>query len=210
MADQQRYPLSWPDGWPRAKHRKAAAFGKKNVNGYGRVELTLSEAVKRVHDEIARLGVRISDDCIISTNIKVNLSGLPRSGERLPTDPGVAVYWQEKGKPMRVIAVDAYTTVPDNLAAIAATLNAMRAIERHGGAQIQERAFTGFDALPPPPSCWQILGLAPQGKTTEARNNIIAAHREKVREAATDPLNGGERMAAVNAARDDALKLIGE
>ena len=26
----------------------------------------------------------------------------------------------------------------------------MRAIERHGGAQILDRAFTGFDALPPP------------------------------------------------------------
>ncbi|WP_275484585.1 MULTISPECIES: J domain-containing protein [unclassified Rhodanobacter] len=37
--------------------------------------------------------------------------------------------------------------VADNLAAIAATLDAMRAIERHGGAEILNRAFTGFTAI---------------------------------------------------------------
>ncbi len=49
---------------------------------------------------------------------------------------------------MRCMAVDRYDRVADNLAAIAATLDAMRAIERHGGAEILNRAFTGFAALP--------------------------------------------------------------
>lgn len=43
---------------------------------------------------------------------------------------------------------DQYWRAADNLAAIAATLEAMRAIERHGGAEILNRAFTGFAALP--------------------------------------------------------------
>jgi hypothetical protein len=49
---------------------------------------------------------------------------------------------------MRCMAIDRYTRVADNLAAIAATLEAMRAIERHGGGTILERAFLGFAALP--------------------------------------------------------------
>ena len=40
--------------------------------------------------------------------------------------------------------------VEESLAAIAATLDAMRAIERHGGARVLERAFTGFTAVPAP------------------------------------------------------------
>lgn len=62
------------------------------------------------------------------------------------------------GKQLAAMAIDQYTRVADNLAAIAATLYAMRAIERHGGAEILERAFTGFTALPAPD--WKLtLGL---------------------------------------------------
>ncbi|KVD37855.1 hypothetical protein WJ41_22830 [Burkholderia ubonensis] len=60
---------------------------------------------------------------------------------------GVAVYWETRAGARRVMAIDQYTRVADNLAAVAATLDAMRAIERHGGARILERAFTGFAAL---------------------------------------------------------------
>jgi hypothetical protein len=48
------------------------------------------------------------------------------------------------------MAIDQYDRVEHNLAAIAATLDAMRAIKRHGGAEILDRAFTGFTALPAP------------------------------------------------------------
>ena len=101
--------------------------------------------------------MNVVDDSIVSTNLKLNLAGLPRGDQGEPSDPGVAVYFQKKSGPMRVIAIDAYRRVRDNLAAIAATLEAMQAIERHGGAQILERAFTGFDALPAPKKWWDIL-----------------------------------------------------
>lgn len=48
------------------------------------------------------------------------------------------------------MAIDLYTKVEQNLAALARTIDSMRAIERHGGAAIIERAFTGFAALPAP------------------------------------------------------------
>lgn len=144
------YPLDWPQSWKRtpAHQRKAAQFSTKQ-RGHQNRHLTISDGVSRVLTEFERMGVS-EDDLIISTNVKPRLDGLPRSGEREPDDPGVAVYWSSRGREMRCMAVDRYDRVADNLAAIAATLEAMRAIERHGGAEILERAYTGFTALPPP------------------------------------------------------------
>jgi hypothetical protein len=70
----------------------------------------------------------------------------------------VAVYWIKTGrKQMKCMAIDRYGRVADNMAAIAATIEAMRAIERHGSAEILERAFLGFQALPEPEQWWQVL-----------------------------------------------------
>jgi hypothetical protein len=107
--------------------------------------------------------MRVHDwDIIISTNIELRLDGLPRS-DKEPQDPGVAVYWKQNAKAttMRCMAIDRYDRVADNLAAIAATLDAMRAIERHGGAEILNRAFLGFAALPEKASQpWrEVLGI---------------------------------------------------
>jgi len=103
------------------------------------------------------------DDVVISSNLELRRDGLPRSGQRAPDDPGVAVYFVLDGR-QQVIALDVYDCVQDNLAAVAATLSAMRTIERHGGG-LMERAFTGFAALPSPDAAggksWQeTLGVA--------------------------------------------------
>ncbi|WP_208624220.1 hypothetical protein [Paraburkholderia eburnea] len=107
------------------------------------------DGVERVLLELSRLGIG-RDDIVISTNLKTRLDGLPRSDQKAPDDPGVAVYWETRKGKRRVMAIDQYQKVADNLAAVAATLDAMRAIERHGGAQILDRAFTGFAALAAP------------------------------------------------------------
>lgn len=149
------YPLSWPAGWKRTplSSRTRARFGQARSSGYGgytsRGELTVAQATDRVLGELRRMGVK-DYNLIISSNIELRRDGLPRSGQREPEDPGVAVYWRDStqdGHPMRCMAIDRYDRVADNLAAIAATLEAMRAIERHGGAEILNRAFTGFTAL---------------------------------------------------------------
>lgn len=206
----QRYPLSWPDGWPRAKGRKAAQFGTSRHTAVGSREkkrLTIADGMERVIEELEALGVNARDDALISTNLRLNLSGLPRGDQGEPSDPGVAVYWQRKNQPMRVMAIDVYYRVADNLGAIAATLNAMRAIERHGGAQILERAFTGFDALPPPQAkvgrpWWVVLNLLPDA-TTDA---IEYAYRAAAKRAHPDAGGSHAAMAELNAARDEALK----
>lgn len=153
------YPLEWPAGWKRtaAQFRTASKFGKAGkYEGYGenkrwvsQRDLTIAEATNRVRDQLQKMGVR-DDDLVISTNLELRLDGLPRSGQKEPKDPGAAVYWRTGKSDTRCMAIDRYDRVADNLAAIAATLDAMRAIERHGGAAILDRAFTGFAALPAP------------------------------------------------------------
>lgn len=153
------FPLTWPVGWKRtpAAQRDRARFrkaGRAKPEGGWQMqrELTISEAVERVRAELQRMGIH-DDDLVINSNLELRLDGLPRSNQREPADPGVAVYWVDRytrGQPPRCMAIDRYDRVADNLAAVAATLEAMRAIERHGGAEILERAFSGFAALPAP------------------------------------------------------------
>lgn len=134
--------------------------------------------------ELRRLGCT-RDDVVISTNLQLRLDGLPRSNQAEPADPGVAVYWQTtKGEP-KVMAIDLYDRVADNLAAIAASIEALRAIERHGGAAILDRAFTGFTALPAPGQTtargWrEVLGVGPEerdfAKVQDKYRRLAAVH----------------------------------
>lgn len=191
----EAFPLNWPAGWKRTPEG-ARAFGRFSktvtrqssyVHSDGtrnswkaKDSLTIAEAVLRVRAELQRMGVQ-DDDLVISSNLKLRLDGFPRSGQGEPDDPGIAVYWRDTnvdGWPMRCMAVDRYQRVADNIAAVAATLDAMRAIERHGGAEILNRAFTGFAALEAPGASrehWSAtLGVA----STATRADIDAAwHR---------------------------------
>lgn len=208
----EAYPLSWPAGWPRtaAALRRSAKFGQRRQNpSYSwstKYALTVAQATARLRDELERMGVA-EGDLIISSNLTVRLDGLPRSGQSEPSDPGVAVYWQTAGKPTRVMAIDAYDRVADNLAAIAATLDAMRAIERHGGAQILDRAFTGFQALPAAgPPWYAILGVRPDATADDIRE----AYRAKAMSAHPDKGGSHAAMSELNAARDEGMKLARE
>jgi hypothetical protein len=199
------YPLQWPEGWPRSRGRKHGQFGKTTQapgqSWKSKTGLTMADAMKRVNYELERLGVNVTDDSIVSTNLRLNLSGLPRQEQGEPSDPGVAVYFQKKNGPMRVIAIDAYYRVRDNVAAIAATLEAMRAIERHGGAQILERAFTGFTALPAPKKWWDTL----ECRQDASRDIIEANFRRLAHDRHPDKGGSHAAMAELNEARAAGL-----
>lgn len=166
LSERTAFPLSWPEGWKRTTSRTSAQFGRteRDVNGFrDKKRLSVADAVGRIVGELRRMGIP-DWNVIISTNVPLRLDGLPRS-DREPSDPGAAVYWRKNDKQvMRCMAIDRYTRVADNLAAIAATLEAMRAIERHGGATILDRAFLGFAALPEKASQpWrEVLGIEGQ------------------------------------------------
>lgn len=205
----EAYPLAWPDGWRRtpAGERKRAAFNRRETRSYStgtpyavKANLTVALAVDRVLDELHRMGIP-QHRIVISTNVPTQRDGTPRSGLREPDDPGAAVYWIA-GKDRRCMAVDRYDRVADNLAAIAATLYAMRAIERHGGAEILDRAFTGFVALPAPEQWFQVLGVPANASAAE----ISGAHRALAMKHHPDRGGSSEAMARINAARDAGLE----
>lgn len=173
-----KYPLTWPAGWKRQQYRASANFSKGEMVSSSdapgsqwlkRRALTVNDATQRVLKALRIFGV-LEGDAIISTNVELRLDGLPRSNQPEPGDPGAAVYWQRTGdKGFKCMAIDRYDRVADNIAAIAATLDAMRAIERHGGALILDRAFMGFTALPAPGQStgqgWrEILTFAPDSR----------------------------------------------
>ena len=212
------YPLAWPAGWKRTAsvQRRYGRFGTGETvrihETYSRVErkpITIAQSTDRLLRELERMGIP-ARDVIISTNLELRLDGLPRSGQRRPEDPGAAIYWRD-GAEQRCMATDLYTTVEDNLAALAATIEAMRAIERHGGAQILNRAFAGFAALPAPGQTtargWrEVLGVTPD------ENSLAIAQKKYRRLAAVHhPDRGGtsEAMAELNwawAQAQEALK----
>lgn len=204
----EAYPLCWPSGWKRTppgarKYGRFSVGSRSYMAGAPRArELTVSDGVERVFAELRKMGIH-ERTIVISTNVRPTLAGIPRSGEKQPADPGAAVYWQEWNDAKRVMAIDIYTKLPDNLGAIAATLDAMRAIERHGGAQVLERAFTGFVALPAPGAMvsWRdVLGVGNDCTVEEARRAF------RVLASAAHPDKGGahDAMSALNKAMEAA------
>lgn len=207
--DEKSYPLVWPAGWRRTVTRTRAKFlgqaarstGSGDTYSYEKAkELSIDQATKRVLAELKRFGVA-NWDIIISSNLVLRQDGLPKSGQAAPKDPGVAVYWM-RNKESRCMAVDRYDRVADNMAAIAATLEAMRAIERHGGGAILDRAFQGFKQLAAPQQWFTILGV----KQDAGRLEIERAFRVKASEMHPDKPGGShEAMAKLNWAREQGL-----
>lgn len=138
---KQAYPLLWPAGWKRSVERKRSRFG----HGYN-VESKPSMAYAT--DEVLReLELMKAHSVVISSNIILRNDGFPRSGQPIPKDPGVAVYFKRKGKD-QVLQCDTFDLPGCNLYAISRTVNALRQMERDGCGDMMERAFTGFKALP--------------------------------------------------------------
>lgn len=190
-----RYPLAWPTGWARTpRHkRQRAAFRS------GGRRLSVFDAIKRLSAEVDRLG---ATNEILSTNVETRLDGLPRSNQPEPMDGGAALYFRLKGAP-RCLACDKWNRVADNIAAIAQHIDALRRIDRYGVGTL-EQAFAGYAALPPKADPWDVLGVP----RTATRNQILDAHRSLATQHHPDKGGTDEQMARINAARDEALRVL--
>lgn len=203
----QAYPLLWPLARPRTPdyRRKPGNFNKKAFNGSYMASrgITVAEAMRRLQDEIDRLG---ATDFVLSANLVRNLDGSPRSNQQQPSDPGVALYFTLDGKPI-CMPCDTYTRVEQNIAAIAKHIEATRAIERYGVASLNEM-FTGFVALPSGKRHWrEVFGLHP---TVEPDlNYIVRRYRELAAERHPDRGGSDAMMSELNVAKLDALHDLG-
>lgn len=163
------YPLSWPEGWQRTKWYGRNRSKFKSTFAVARDELIAE--IERLQGRYARV-----PDPILSTNVKLRLDGLPYANQPEPEDPGVAVYFEYKKRPM-VFACDKYPKVWENMVAIRKTIEAIRGMERWGASDMMERAFQGFTALPDlgTDDWWNVLGVGP----TASRAEVDAAYRRR-------------------------------
>lgn len=207
MTSPTRYPLAWPAHRPRTPWHKQKS-GKFTRDGK---PVSMATAVDRVDVELTRLGASYP---LLSTNVELRLDGQPRSGRSAPSDPGVCLYFSLKGEPF-ALACDTYSKVEQNVAALAAHLEATRAIERHGVATAAE-SLQAFTALPPPRTGailsqgWrEVLALDPGFDGLSHPQKLERIQQRYRQMAATrHPDRGGSAaaMAELNAARDAALK----
>jgi hypothetical protein len=200
----QRYPLSWPSGWRRtpAPQRRHARFTTGGGAGIGRGRpLTVMDGIRRLTDELGRLGATHE---LLSTNVPTRLDGLPRSDQAQPTDPGVAVYFRLKGQP-RALACDRWDRVADNIAAIAAHIEAIRAVDRYGVGTL-DQAFAGYAALPATTEDWWLVLEIPKTATLV---DVEEAFRRLAKTAHPDAGGSHEAMARLTAARTAARRALG-
>lgn len=127
------YPLAWPPAWPRSKSPQSARF-----------KVSMGESVSSLYDELDRLG---ASNVVVSSNMRLRLDGRPLADQRRLDDEGVAVYFSLKGA-QQCIPCDKWSTVKDNVRAVALTIQALRGLERWGAKEMVNAAFQGFKALP--------------------------------------------------------------
>ena len=189
MSEQTRYPLCWPEGWPRTAFRHASKFVSLKAEG-GRRKKSLAEACEFLQGELGRL--KASKE-ILSTNVKLRLDGLPYSDAAQPRDPGAALYF-DLSAPARSgqgpstvrpvsLACDKWNCVEDNVYAIAKHVEALRGQERWGVGSV-EQAFRGYMALPAvgeseASTWWRVLGVpinATPEQVKEAYRLLVRKH----------------------------------
>ena len=195
-------PLCWPEGWKRTRSPVRSRFGtwKKPV--------TIAFATDFVLDELRKMGIG-NWNVIISTDLELRRDGLPRSNQREPEDQGAAVWWKDNDE-QRVIALDQYDRIADNLYAIGKTIEAMRGIERWGGGEILNRTFTGFTALPDPSTAggqhWRDVLDCWDATTIEA---VTLQYRQLRSDAHPDNNGSPERFHQIQQAYEQAKREFG-
>lgn len=173
----QRYPLTWPAGWPRTPWHARTSFSQ--------FKTTTDKAFAQLVAELSRMGARA---VIVSSNLKLRNDGFPYANQPRNDDEGIAVYFTRRGKDY-VLACDKFKKREDNLRALALTIEAIRGIERWGSSDLMERAFTGFAQLAAPTDVrqwWEVLKVpadAPPSNVEAAYKRLRSQHH---------PDNGGD------------------
>lgn len=205
------YPLQWPADIPRttSERRRRSRFGGPRI-----AARTLSpyETAKELLTELRRLG---ASNVVITSLLPTRHDGLPYS-DGSSDDPGIAVWCVYRGRE-RVFACDEWATHAENMRAIAKSIEALRGLSRWGMADVAERAFAGFAALPPGDAGaaprpapirrpWrEVFDGLPAVDVDDLVAIVRARHRKLIAQAHPD--HGGDPAVAaeLNAALDEAM-----
>lgn len=211
MAPKEAYPLSWPERWPKpttrlrarftGNTRKESKWGDGSTRYYNQKrEHTIEEARLYLFAELDRLG---ASSIILSSNLRLRADGNPVSGQRMPEDPSIALYFTLKGKP-HVLACGKWDRAADNIWAIAKHVEALRGQERWGVGSV-EQAFRGYAALPETSSgssWWAVLGVTINATPEQVRDAFRAKAKLYHPDSGTEPNH--DKMVEVNRAYEQA------
>lgn len=180
----QAFPLTWPATQARTKPYRRKCWPA--LPGRNRF-LTVARALDGILHETRLLG---ASNVVVSSNLKLRIDGLPRSGQPNPEDPGIAVYFDRKGKPL-VFACDQFDQPQGNMRAIAKHLEALRGMDRWGVGSL-DQAFTGYQELPDSSTTWwSELGLSERPVSMDA---LKSAYRFAAKVAHPDAGGTSEQM----------------
>ena len=191
------YPTAWP-----VQRRREAGLRQALWRSAGS-RLSFDQAIGRLREQtrsVTKPGEnwRVRE-MTLSTNFVLRSDGRPRRNNGYPADVAVAFYFELDDEP-HTLACDRWDRVEDNIAAIAAHIEALRGQERWGVADLKQ-AFAGHVALPAPEQWFQILGVSPNAD----RAAIDQAYREKMKTAHPDQGGSTEAAARLNRARAEGL-----
>lgn len=186
------FPLSWPFGWQRTP---AYERGKPPY------KVAFSNALKRLLDQLRLLG---AEDVVVSTNLPLTTKGMPGADDRLMDDPGVAVYFNLKGR-AQCMACDKWRFIKDNIRGVGLAIEALRQLERCGASDFLDRAFTGFTALPPPQTHRDWRDVLGYGDAPMLRTSIDTAYKFARSKAHPDKGGSAEAYDEVEKAYERAL-----
>ena len=199
------FPLNWPEGWPSTP-------SSRRVYNYQLKRASLDSAREHLYDQLRLLG---AGQVVLSTNIPLRNDGqFYATMKPVDGEVGVAVYFQLRGKPM-AMARDSFETIAQNLRSLGLAIEHLRGLDRHGGAQMLERAFAGFSALPPPQSSgptlevnWRdLFAPLPEGLTNPELLTLVEhRYRSKAKTAHADAGGSDATMITLNLAIAQARK----
>lgn len=198
--------LLWPDGWGEtpAQSRKVSSFGYDTLN-------QRANEIQKEVDLFKGTNLRITSNAPLRAT-KSGYAGYrdPRDkaeSQLLNEEPGCAVYFDRKGKPM-VVACDRYVDLQSNMRAIMLTIGAFRGVERWGSSELLERSVAGFAELPAPAGSaivrpyWEVLTISEQTSIEVAETvyrSLVKKHHPDV---GGDPAKFMEIKAAIEKARE--------
>jgi hypothetical protein len=115
---KESFPLHWPLGYKRTEYRKDSPYRR-----------TPGSAQEQLRKELNKIGAK---NVIVSSNARLQKDGFMYADAMgRAADPGVAVYFNYKGKEV-VLCCDTYEQIWENVCAIGLTIQKLRIIERDG------------------------------------------------------------------------------
>lgn len=194
MLDAKFQPIT---SWPRRPTRpqKSATYRAK-----------YKQTLDLLERELRAVGAKQITIEAFFTPPQIRNDGWPRADAR-PSQPGVVLHFQTRRGPM-IFPSDKFNSWEDNLRAIGLTLEALRAVERHG-ATFDGQQYTGWAALPKSKgddelrlAASVLLKAAEWAERTIKKESFDRIWKAAVMKAHPDQGGSNERFNEVIAARD--------